>query len=313
MNMIAESKAFSPANAAPVAAPAAPSILASRAMLASLNIRQWSARKLDRKVTNDAIQANGAASDAGRFNKALIATESLSGIVAAANAARASHYELTLPWANDGARILSAALHDKYAARMAEHRAAFESALRAFLPEYAALVQESRVRLGAMFNAADYPSESDIAGRFSFGHCLLPVPSGADFRVDIADSQAAAIKADIERVTTAALGAAQRDAWQRVADTVGHMAAKLADFKPGADGARATGIFRDSLVENVRALVDVLPGLNIAADPALAAIAARMAALCAHEADELRASPTIRQQVKSEADSILADVSAFMA
>ena len=63
-------------------------VLSSKAMLAGLNITQWAARKVDKKVTRETNDAHGAAHDAGRYNKALIAKEALAAIVAAANAAR---------------------------------------------------------------------------------------------------------------------------------------------------------------------------------------------------------------------------------
>jgi hypothetical protein len=303
MNMIA------PQIIAPV-----PSLLSCRAMLANLSITQWTARKLDRKVTDETNRTHGAAADAGRFNKCLIAQSSLSAIVTAANAARSSHYDLTQPWANDGSRILSVALHDKYADRMRKHRADFERALDEFMPAYPSLVQESRVRLGAMFNPADYPEESAIRSRFTFSHSLFPVPDAADFRVDMGQAQLELIRAEIQAASNAALAGAMRDAWDRVADTVGHMVQRLNDYKPATDGQKATGIFRDSLVENVRSLVDILPGLNITQDSKLAAVTNRMRdSLCRHDADVLRESDVIRDRVRTEADAILADVSAFMA
>jgi hypothetical protein len=91
------------------------------------------------------------------------------------------------------------------------------------------------------------------------------------------------------------------------------MAEKLKAFKPAQGGDRAEGIFRDSLVENVRELVAVLPSLNITGDPTLAAVAARMEALCRDDADELRDNAAARASVAAEADAILADVGQFLA
>ena len=46
--------------------------LISRAMLASSRISSWSARKYDRKITDETNTAHGASSDAGRYNKMLL-------------------------------------------------------------------------------------------------------------------------------------------------------------------------------------------------------------------------------------------------
>ena len=60
----------------------ASSVHASRAMIVSLSISQWSGRRLDREVTDEVNQQHNAASDAGRYNKLLLPREALAGIVA---------------------------------------------------------------------------------------------------------------------------------------------------------------------------------------------------------------------------------------
>jgi hypothetical protein len=51
-----------------------PSLLSQKAVLASLSISQWSARKLDKKVTEEIHPRNHAEPHAGRYNKLLIAS-----------------------------------------------------------------------------------------------------------------------------------------------------------------------------------------------------------------------------------------------
>lgn len=289
-------------------------ILSSRAMLAALNVRQWSARKLDRKVTNQTNSAHGAAHDAGRYEKALLAGNALAKITGAANAARADHYRLTLPWANDGSRILSAALHGDYAKAMRKHKESFEAAVAEFVADYPAYVEDARRRLNGMFDASDYPHVRDIARRFTFATPLFNVPNAADFRVDIAEAQADQIRAEIEATTSSALTEAMGEVWTRIGDVVGTMAQKLNDYQPAMGGEKPKGIFRDSLVENVRDLAAILPGLNITGDSRLAAISDRInASLVNHDADTLRDRDTIRETVAKEATSIVADMAAFMA
>ena len=176
-----------------------------------------------------------------------------------------------------------------YTSQMRALRADFESAVKSFLANYSAFVDNSRIRLNGLFNESDYPSASEIRTRFAFAVRVLPMPDARDFRIELADGQADAIRAEIEASTKAALNSAMRDAWQRIADNVGRMVERLTAFKPGEKGTRAEGIFRDSLVENVRELVALLPTFNLTDDAALAAVAARMESeLCQHSAEELR-------------------------
>jgi hypothetical protein len=283
-------------------------------MLCGLTIRQWSARRLDRKVTDEVNASHGAAADAGRYNKALVAKDALAGIVTAANAARSLHYARTLPWLDEGARILPAAGFEAYSNAMRDLRHAFEAAVAAFVAAYPSYVDDARLRLNGMFDPADYPDAADIADRFAFGVRILPVPDASDFRVDLADAQAAEIRAAIESAARDALANATRDAWQRVAEVTGRMVERLNAYKPGGATGRAENVFRDSLVENVRELASILPGLNLTNDPALSRIAERMESdLCQHDAADLRDSDVLRRDTAKAAAAILAEVSDFLA
>lgn len=289
-------------------------LLSSRAMLASVKISAWSARRVDKRVTAETNAAQRAAPDAGRYNKALLAKDALAAITSAASAARLQHYALTLPWLDDGARILPAASYDQYADSMRDLRADFDAAVADFISAYPAFVADARQRLAGMFSADDYPAPDAIAAKFAFATRVLPMPDARDFRVDVGDAAAAAIRDDIERATREALAGAQRDCFQRVADVVGHMADKLAAYKPAArDGDRVEGIFRDSLIANVRDLADALPALNITGDSTLSAIADRMARLCDADADTLRQSDTLRAETAARAAAILSDVESYLA
>src|SRR5574340_1123555 len=88
------------------------------AMLASLNISMWTARKYDRKVTTEATRSHGAAEDAGRFNKLLVPKTAIQPLEQAAGAARREHDEWTLPWGNNGERLLPGDKLDRKSTRL---------------------------------------------------------------------------------------------------------------------------------------------------------------------------------------------------
>ena len=100
----------------------------------------------------------------------------------------------------------------------------------------------------------------------------------------------------------------------RVVETVGHMATRLRAYRPAERrGDRTEGAFRNSLVDNVRELARLLPAFNLTGDPILTNVSARInAELCAYDADDLRGDEVARHLIASRAESILADVQAFM-
>ena len=90
--------------------------LISRAMLASLRISSWSARKYDKKVTEDTNAAHGADKDAGRYNKMLLPGDASSykALTSHLAAVRQLHYAETLPWDDSGRRLLPMANYQHY-------------------------------------------------------------------------------------------------------------------------------------------------------------------------------------------------------
>jgi hypothetical protein len=72
------------------------------------------------------------------------------------------------------------------------------------------------------------------------------------------------------------------------------------------------GSFRDSLVDNVRDLVDLLPRLNVTADPVLDNTAQKMRdMLCAYDAQLLREDTNLRHTVAKSADEILSAMAGY--
>lgn len=288
--------------------------LQSKAMLASLSISAWSARKLDREVTDETNRAHNASADAGRYNKALLSRDALGEITAAVSEAGVIFRARTLPWADAGTRILSAAGHAEYSAEMRRVEGRFWSAVDRFCANYPAYVEQARQTLNGMFKAADYPDAADIRDRFKFKRRFYPIPDAADFRVNVTDAERDRIKAEIEADMADTLKDATRDVFARVADVVGTMATKLSAYQPATKkGETSKGIFRDSLVENVRELARLLPTLNVTGDQRLDALKAQLDALAFHDAAELRDSDNTRAKVAAEAAAIKAAVTDFMA
>jgi hypothetical protein len=290
------------------------SILSQRAMLMTVSLTAWSARKIDRRITDETNAANHAAADAGRYNKMLLSKDALAKIQAIDSEIRTHYYAVTSPWLDrEGTRILSSVSAATELQWFRDKRHARESAVQDFVDGYPAFVADARQRLNGMFNESDYPTKNAVASKFRFSVSIDNVPDSDDFRVELAGEQADDIRREIEARSKQAVETVVRDCYQRIADHVGRMAERLKAYKPGTEGDRAAGTFRDSLVDNVRELVALLPALNVTGDSGIAAIADRLTALCRDDAQILRDNPSVRESVASEADSILAHVSAYLA
>lgn len=278
--------------------------LSEKAMLAKLSISQWSARKHDKGATKEVISNHGAQDGTGKFSKVLIEKNAIKAIQTASNSARTFHYENTLPWNDSGFRILPSKNFQRYSEGMRSLKGDFESAVSDFLKDYSWYRQSAQYQLGSLFNSSDYPDDSKISGKFNFDTEINPLPDANDFRVSLQSNDVDRIKRDIENKVNANVNLAVNDLWQRLFDAVNHMAAKLAD---------KDAIFRNSLINNLCELCDLLPALNITDDPKIEEMRREIESrLCSFEPDQLRENEIERQKAATEADAIAQIMAGYM-
>ncbi len=266
-----------------------------RAMLVELTIRQWAARKHDKKVSREVDQGHGA-KNAGRYNKQLIAKDALEPIAKKASAIRLFHYARTLPWGNNGQRLLPAKFFLDYRNELVKHRDEFNRLVDTFMASYPQLVSDARMRLGSLYDPNEYPPATDVRLSFGVEFDIFPVPTAGDFRVDVANEERSEIAAQIEAATQERQANATKACYVRVRDVLQRMKQQCVAGK-----TRIT----DSLIEDTRDLTDMLDDLNIGDDPELTRIASEIRKDLLVDADDLRRSPKTRQAVGDRAAELL--------
>jgi len=274
--------------------------LNEKAMLVQLSVSQWTARKYDSKATKLVADSNHTSGDIGKFNKLLIQGDEFKCIGKIVNLARAFHYSHTLPWDNNGQRILPIVGFETYRDGMNDFQSQFNTAVNNFVIKYPDLKAVAQRVLNGLYKEADYPQ--DVASKFNYQVELLPVPDGGDFRVALNDDEISSIADNVTMKVRDAESKAIKDVWQRVYDAVKHAASKLENVDT---------IFRDSLVDNVKELAEILPMLNINDDPELDDIAKRLTeTIGKHSPSALRNYPERRIEVAKDAKALLADIDA---
>ena len=120
-------------------------MIQERAMLAAVHISIWTAVKHDRGVSRDVAERNGAPMSAGRYNKQLLrGADKLDELRTLAGQVRQYFYKITLPWTDEGYRLLPANLYFDLTARMREFEASFEEGVEAFLAIYPQYIEQVR-------------------------------------------------------------------------------------------------------------------------------------------------------------------------
>jgi hypothetical protein len=291
--------------------------LSAKAMLASLTIRIPPFAKKDKEVTEEVLTSRQAKSDAGSFNKKLISCDILKEIRKVAGDARNNvHYKLTLPWDQDGARILPAAAAAEYDRELRQRKVEFDNLVSKFLAGYEAKVTSERDRLGGLWKADDYQSMEEVRERFAWDLLIQPMPNADDFRVSLSKEMTDRVRSQIEERARKSVEEGMASLYERAAKIVTHMAESLEDYKVviNANGEeKKENAFRDSITRNVIELAQQLPMLNLTDDPRISALTGSITTkLTKHTPKELREDEAARKKVAKDARSILDDMKGFM-
>lgn len=281
-------------------------ILQKKAMLVQFSASVYSGRKKDNRGNNAVSEKYGNDQEMGNFTKQAIPKEYLKNIQSVASEFRTFLYEHTTPWAHKGELLLPTALYDKVMDKERKAKQEFETLYQEFLNNYNDYIDNAKSRLNGLFNPSDYPSRSKIAKKFDWSIDFDPVPSGNNFKIDIAQKDIDEISNNIESRNKKSLDIAMSNVWQRVFDSVKALSDKMKETRKDKSGNDVSPIFRDSIIENIKDLVDLLPSLNITDDPALEQARIDLENdLIGIDPEQLRENKTDRKEIAKKADKIL--------
>lgn len=284
--------------------------ISDRAMLVGLTIRQFNPVKTDKVITKEVADKHGSEVSMGRYAKSVIAKSACDTLRKLGAEIRTEHYRRTLPWSEDGARILTSAGYTAYAEWMRDSESRWSRAVSEFLSDWDSFVADARIALNGLFRQSDYPSATELANKFEFRWTVRPVPVADDFRVTMSSNEVAAIRQDISTSLQSTVQDAMKDVWSRMRDVVSAMASRLRAYDPNNPGVAP---FRDSLVSNIADLLAILPTLNLTANPELDRFMSEMRALTQADAQTLRDNMYTREDTAKRAESILNQMSQFFA
>ena len=228
------------------------------AMLVGLRITAWSGRLYDRQASDHVAAHHDASASAGRYNKRLLPKAAFAALTATMSEARTKHYENSLPWDDKGARLLTVANYEHYTELMNALRERVVRQRARFIEDYDDYVDRARLDLGKLFRIEDYPSKEALQGKFAIRYRITPVPDADHFIAKLASDDTDRVKRDIERHIEEQLHDAVGDLYRRLGEAVGRVSDRLQEDDNGKPL-----VFRNSMIENIRDLVDVVPRLNI--------------------------------------------------
>lgn len=198
----------------------------------------------------------------------------------------------TLPYVDDGVRLMPAGQLDSFVTQMATFRSELASAVLALAGRYESLKQEARVKLGDLYNPNDYPP--DITHLFQV-EWDFPSVEPPDYlmqvRPDLYRLEQQRVAARFEE----AVRLAEQSFASELSKLVEHMIERL---QPGDDGLPK--VFRNTAIDNFQEFFSRFRTLNVNSSADLDRVIGQAEQLVRGLTPaDLRAMPDVRQNVQA--------------
>ena len=281
--------------------------LTTKAMLVRFSLHGWSGRKRDGNVEEEVADKHKAAANVGVYIKRILTSPKLKAFWSAGIACNTEHKRLTLPW-EAGTGILPAKLYFKYRDTIEPLRTEALKFADEFVEEYTKQwnngMSDCRESLGDLFSKDDYPDPKYMGAKFDIRLRFRPLENPNDFRVNLGKDATSQVRDELAESLKSDFQELMREPFKRLHEVIQKVHAKLSD---------SDAIFRDSLIDNVKDLIEVLPDLNITDDPELAKlIAAARKNICTSDVQALRDDGDYRTKVAKSAADILKQMKGVM-
>lgn len=305
--------------------------LAERAVLMRLSVGLPGQHRKDKKTTEEVKAARALGSEAGKWITDLWPEYALAAVKTLQNEARAYHDKVTFPFGSRsdednqsatsaiaGIGILPAALIEEYKGKMADFRNRLEGLVHTFVNSGEEWIAWARAQHNGTFNPKNYPGASDagfdsetfvekMRKKFYLVTEPLPIPGAEQFT----EAVTALLGVDVEGVNVRVRDAgheAQRELMRRLIEPVKAMAVKLAEQpKEGKD----TPVFRDTLIGNLKEIVELAPKLNLSDDPHIEKFVKELQGLTNYAPEVLRKDGATREEAARKARETLARLEGY--
>jgi len=287
--------------------------LSAQALLANVEIHTWGGKGKDEKASSEIARQYDLGKRVGNYTKWLLirdevgnAARELVAVHNAGNACRTVHYAHTLPWAEDGARILTAANFLPWASAVREKQINFQEAAKALVAVYLELKDATKKimehKKPGLYHEKDYPSQEELEKRFEIRIKHFPIPTAADFRANLSAPQVDAIRQQIQRDLQITVQDTVLDLMGRM-DELAVRVAKLSNPKGGV---------RSALAEDVEELCKLITRLNFTGDPKVEAFRRRVESELSFDPGTVKRMRGVRVALANRAEKLHEDLATFM-
>jgi hypothetical protein len=235
-------------------------LVGTKIRFAELNIK-------DKTVTGQVASTYQSESSSVGVSKRLFDNATLKPLRAIRSKVAKYVKEKTLPWDDNGGRLLPAKNLTEYQVFIGECREAMNQGVEAVIENYKAIIDDARERLGQMFNESEFPTVEQLREKYSIETNFEPMPKVDDFRLDGLNGQNENLKAEMAKSLTKKINNAHSEIFNRLLEVMKHLSEKLNDDD---------GVFRDSSVKAIWTEISNARDMNFTNDKTLTGLCDRL-------------------------------------
>jgi hypothetical protein len=232
-------------------------------------------------------------------------------LTACQGAARTALHEMTTPWDESGWRFLPTVRFDDLMRRLSRIKVDFDAELAELRANASEVVRLARIELGELADNVHLPTAEEMVAAYDMATEVIPVPDGATFR-GLPDSARATLAARLDNQLVKAYERGVDSIMDRVRPMLETMVERLVAFDKRENAkinnvqVGRVGVFRDSLVENVQPMADLVKSIaSIKNDKRLFDLHAKLEEITNYTAKDLRDNAYARDSVKQMAGEAL--------
>ncbi|HXJ55413.1 MAG TPA: hypothetical protein VNU68_02000 [Verrucomicrobiae bacterium] len=279
---------------------------ATQALLVSLNFtlcRQSKQSKVEAKRSEDANNAHRGVCKSSYFyfqeEVGAVTNDALAELKSYMNAWRTAHNRLTRVWDSNNTRLLPATLVQAYLEMDSKWKEGFPAKLAEFFEVYPDWQITAPHRMGALYEASNFPSLEECRNDISYEVTMIPLPEAEQWKrisiisPDLAHTMEESTNSKIAK----AVEEARKQTWVDLFTPVEKIVSTLSKDKPK---------IYDSLIGNLTDILNLAPAFNLSGDQGMNQfIAETKATLATINPDDLRNDPMVRASTCKKAEELL--------
>lgn len=292
-----------------IAAPAAtPGIsIATSAMLVLFKGSYWQGTVKDRTATEEVTANNNAEKGSATVNKKLLPNcAELDAIKKHIARARLAHYQMTFDWMGE-LRCLPVSRLQDYMDKMQEEQREHERLCQSFYDVYSWELSQAPLKLGNMYNAADYFTLDEMKRKFGIEIRTSNIPEVGDWRVDITNQALVEQRERYKEHYQTILTGMVTDYKDRLIAALSNISSKLV---AAPDGEKSNGKrMHANILSNVLDILPMADAFGLGEDSQIVSMRRKIEGMLdGVSVDSLKHDPLVRDDVKRNVDQIIRDL-----